>query len=139
VVVARWWIPNVGPASFPYRLWEWGVVDRIGGAVSDECLALRVVEYGDTDDVGGDAMDVLNSRGRSAVAGVAGKVEDLRVNWPPAARTVNGGGIDWFLRFLKRNGDEATAKRWSQFDYEADLMKVEESGVNFFGPNVYTP
>jgi hypothetical protein len=72
------------------------MVDRLGGAVSDECLALRVVEYGHTDDVGKDAMSALNSRGRSAVTGVADKVEDLRVNWPPSARTVNGGGCVGF-------------------------------------------
>jgi len=57
----------------------------------------------------------------------------------PSLSTVNCGGIRWLLRFLKRNGNETTAKRWSQLDYEADLRKVEHSGVNFLGPNVYTP
>lgn len=121
----RWMIGNDTPYSIPYRLFEWGVVDEIDFSVSDECLTMRALEYGRSDRIGRDAMAALNRRDRSAVGGVAAKMEDLRQNWPPPRRTVTIDGIAWALKFLDRRDEEEVVGSWKQIKYWNDLEGAE--------------
>jgi hypothetical protein len=114
-------------ASIPYRLFEWGIVDRIPGPVSDECLANRVLEYGKYDRNGTDARDELDLRGDSAVPGVVARLNQLADHWPPKPHTVTRIGIVMLLGFLERQGEVNTVRRWKQIPYNKDMENIEES------------
>jgi len=114
-------------AAAPYRLFEWGIVDRIGGPISDECLANRVLEYGDYNKNGENASDELYSRKESAIPGVVARLDQLADDWPPKPRTVTDNGIAMLLNFLKRQGEVNEVRRWERIPYNQDMQHIEES------------
>jgi len=126
---ARYFISDAtgGVFSIPYRLFEWGVVDRIDGPVSDECLANRVVEYARYDPNGRRASEELELRGAAAIPGVVAKLQTLRNHWPPAPHTVTDMGIAGLLNFLKRHGETNEVRKWEATDWQHDLLHIEPS------------
>lgn len=133
VIVARPFISDAdgNPVAIPYRLLEWGIIDRIGGPISDECLANRVLEYGTYDDNGTDARHALYIRKASAVPGVVTRLNQLADEWPPKPHTVTEVGIDMLLNFLKQHGEWETVRRWEQIPYAKDMEHIEPSSTPF--------
>lgn len=133
VIGARYFISDAtgGVFSIPYRLLEWGVVDRIDGPVSDECLANRVVEYANHDPNGRRAAEELEVRGAAAVPGVIAKLRTLRNQWPPAPHTVTETGIATLLSFLKRHGETDEVHKWEATRWNHDLLDIEPSSSSW--------
>jgi hypothetical protein len=106
------------------------VVDELG-PVTDECLANRVLEYSQDDDIGREALGALARRGPSAGPGIRKRLVELRENWPPPAYTIKVSGIDRLLEELARFGDGATAREWEAFDWRATFShpKPEERSL----------
>ena len=100
-IVARYFISDEGGnvAAVPYRLLEWGVIDRVDGPISDECLANRVLEYADYDTNGEEAREALYARNGSAIGGVTARLDELADHWPPKPHTVTRAGISALLNF----------------------------------------
>lgn len=109
------------------------MIDKINLAVSNECLAMRVLEYGDNG-AGLEAQDELAARDESAVDGVAAKLEELRDHWPPPAQTTTSLGITRLLRFLDRRGETRVVGRWQGTNYQRELTGKEPVGVFMIGP-----
>lgn len=121
VVAARYGIPDSALGfSLPYRFFEWAVVDELGPP-TDECLAMRVLEYGRDGEVGRDALETLARRGPSEGPGVRAQLAELRAHWPPPARTVKESGISQLLQQLMVYGDHATVSEWANLDWRNDL------------------
>lgn len=116
----------------PYRLLEWGIIDRVNGAISDECLANRVLEYGDYDPIGRDASEALYSRKDSAVHGVTARLDELAKHWPPKPHTVTRNGIVMLLNFSRRQGRWEAVERWKRIPYDEDLKHIEQSSSPLF-------
>ena len=121
VIAARYGIADSARGlSFPYRFFEWAIVDQLG-PTTDECLAMRVLEYARDDEVGRDALKALARRGPSAAPGVRAKLAELRAHWPPPAYTVKESGIIYLLIELKSYGDHATVAQWADFGWRHDF------------------
>lgn len=120
VVAARYGISDDSALSFPYRFFEWAVVDELGPP-TDECLAMRVLEYSHDDEVGRDALKALARRGPSAAPGVRAQLAELRAHWPPPANTVMQSGISNLLKKLSVYGDHATVSEWAGLDWRNDF------------------
>lgn len=123
VIAARYAIPDAArELSFPYRFFEWAVVDHLGPP-SDECLATRVLEYARDEQVGRDALKALARRGPSAARGVRARLSDLRSHWPPPDYTVKESGIRELLQKLNVYGDHETVRQWADFDWRHDFPR----------------
>jgi hypothetical protein len=133
-IVVRYFVSDeeANVAAVPYRLLEWGIIDRLDGPVSDECLANRVLEYGNYNSIGEDASAALYSRKGSAVAGVTARLDELAEHWPPKPHTVTGAGIAALVNFSERYGQRETVERWKKIPYERDLQSIEPSSGSFF-------
>ena len=104
-----------GLPSIPYRLFEWGVADELGPA-TDECLALRAIEYGTLDRIGREAMSELSIR-KGAAPGIRAQLDVLRAHWPPPPKSTTDTGIAFLLGILARYGDSSTVKAWEKLDW----------------------
>lgn len=119
LIVAGYGSPDAnseGLSSIPYRLFEWGVADELGPA-TDECLALRAIEYGTLDRIGLEAMNELSFRKGAAAAGVRAQLDVLRAHWPPPPKSTTDTGIEFLLGVLARYGDTSTVKAWEKLDW----------------------
>jgi hypothetical protein len=119
LIVAGYVSPDAnseGLSSIPYRLFEWGVADELGPA-TDECLALRAIEYGTLDRIGLEAMNELSFRKGAATAGVRAQLDVLRAHWPPPPKSTTDTGIGFLLGILARYGDSSTVKAWEKLNW----------------------
>jgi hypothetical protein len=121
LIAARYGIADSARGlSLPYRFFEWAIVDELGPP-TDECLAMRVLEYGRDEEVGRDALKVLARRGPSAAPGVRAQLTELRAHWPPPAYTIKTSGISQLLQKLTIYGDHATVEQWADFGWRHDF------------------
>lgn len=119
LIVARYVSPDAnseGLSSIPYRLFEWGVADELGPA-TDECLALRAIEYGTLDRIGLEAMTELSFRKGAATAGIRAQLDVLHAHWPPPPKSTTDTGIGFLLGILARYGDSSTVKAWEKLNW----------------------
>lgn len=133
-IAARYFISDEDDnvAAAPYRLLEWGIIDRVDGPISDECLANRVLEYADYDTNGEEASEALYARSHSAIGGVTARLDELADHWPPKPHTVTRAGISALLNFCERHGERATVDRWEKIPYAQDMQHIEPSSSSFF-------
>jgi hypothetical protein len=113
--------------SAPYRLFEFLVPDQIVAIASDECLAARVFEYGDSEPfVGQPATWKLEARGDLAVDAVVTLLNEAREHWPPKPHEITKSGVFWALSFVHKRGAENRARSWADIPWQRDLDRVNE-------------
>jgi hypothetical protein len=126
VLGARYFISDEhSRLSAPYRLFEFLVPDQIELIASDDCLAQRVLEYGDSDPfVGRPAARKLASRGSWGIDAVVTRLNEVREKWPAEPHQVTEDGVLWSMRFLAKRHAESRLRSWEDLRWRQDLVRL---------------